>query len=443
MCIRFLVYLRVRLCACSTLFKFAGFCLLLATSGFSTQVIASPSTSIELPLDSDTELSIQVYHASGEYRLLWIPGYATPLSAVEQVAAQLVDLNIEVWHADLLEARFLPKSASNIYKIPEKDIIAIINQASLRNDGKKLFIHAESRATIPVLLALREIQTTGKKLENFGGVILSSPYFYVETPDPGESAQLMPIVSATNLPLYIIQPKNSPRYWQLQQTVPALEKAGSDVFIQVLADIRGRFLFRPDSTVQEIDLTQKFGQLLARGIKLLETINQKSRLSATQKIETIRKAGGKKDRYLQVYKGNPQPPALKLKNLAGNTIDLKKYINRVVLVNFWASWCPPCVEEMPSLQRLSEKLPEDDFIILGVNIAESRTLIEKFLSEQIKIDFPVLLDLDGEVMRQWNVMAFPTSFVIDKQGKIRYALFGSIDWDTPEINKTIKKLVEE
>ena len=409
---------------------------------FSGHLAASPPTIKEIHLDPDTEININVFKTDGKYRLLWIPSFATPLNTVEDVAAQTNQLNIEVWHADFLESRFLPKSASSIYKIPEQDIITVINNATL-DSQKKLFIYVESRAVIPLLIALREMQQSGKLPANFGGVILNSPYFYLETPDPGVDAQIMPVVRVTNLPVYIFQPKNSPRYWQLKETVPALEKSGSDVFVQVLTNIRGRFLFRPDSTQAEVSLTQKFGSYIGRAIKYLETVNGKKRLPNQKNISPIRDAGSKKDRYLKVFKGNPQPPPLSLPNLSGRKLNLKNLSQQVVLVNFWASWCPPCVEEMPSMQRLSEKLPEDAFLILGVNIAESKTVVEKFLSEKIKIDFPILLDSDGEVMRQWNVMAFPTSFVIDKRGKIRYALFGSIEWDTPEIIKTLEKLLDE
>ena len=253
----------------------------------------------------------------------------------------------------------------------------------------------------------------------------------------------MPITEATNLPIYIIQPKDSPRYWQLAQSVPALEKSGSDVFVQVLAGIRGRFSFRQDATPKEDALAQKFGQFIEQAVKHLETVNHKTRIPVKQKVPAIRNAGGKKDRFLKAYRGNTQPPNLALENLSGQKIDLKNLINRVVLVNFWASWCPPCVDEMPSLQRLSKKLPADAFTILGVNIAEEKSTIQKFLTEQVNVDFPVLLDNDGAIMRQWNVMAFPTTFVIDKHGNIRYALFGSIDWDTNEIIKTLQTLLNE
>ena len=420
------------------------FCLLCLSTANAPSAEHDTNTEIfrEIALDSETDITVQIYPANGPHRILWIPAYATPQNAVQDVALQLNQLNIEVWYADLLEARFLPKTSSSIYKIKEKDIISIINVAN-QAPKKKLFVFAESRAVIPALLAIREKQLSEDAFSDFGGVIMNSPYFYVETPKPGVEAQLMPITSATNLPIYIFQPKDSPRFWQLNQSIPALEKSGSDVFVQVLAGIRGRFLFRPDSTPKEDAITQSFGKLIAQAVKYLETVNHKTRRPNKQKVIAIRSAGGKKDRSLQIYQGNPNPPALMLKNLSGRNVDLQKFTNHVVLVNFWASWCPPCVEEMPSLQRLGKKLPEDKFTILGVNIAEDPTTIKNFLSEQVKVDFPILLDGDGNVMRQWNVMAFPTSFVIDKNGKIRYALFGSIDWDTVEIIKTLQTLLDE
>jgi thiol-disulfide isomerase/thioredoxin len=164
-------------------------------------------------------------------------------------------------------------------------------------------------------------------------------------------------------------------------------------------------------------------------------------LSAVPFLVNVRE--GKKDRYLQPYQGVTEPPPLRLPAMDGTTIDLKQFNNQVVLVNFWATWCPPCVHEMPSMQRLSEKLTGDPFVILGVNIAEDQAIVENFLQTKINVDFPILMDNAGIALRQWNVMAFPTSFVIDKQGKIRYALFGSIDWDTAEIINKIETLIKE
>jgi len=403
---------------------------------------AEPSHTESLKLDSETDATLTIYPADGEQLLIWIPSYATPAETVEDIAGQLQQFRVETWYVDLLDARFLPKTGSSIYKIPDNDIFVLMRQAE-KVSGKKIYLYAESRATIPVLQGLRLWQQSSTNDNNFGGVILNSPFFYTETPDPGELAKLMPIVSVTNLPIYILQPDLSPRYWQLKETVPALEASGSDVYVQVLRKIRGRFHFRPDATESETTFTRQFGQVIHRSMQLLNSTSTKTRVATNTALASTPVREGKKDRYLQPYKGSPDPPPLHLSTLNGGIIDLKQFKNHVVLVNFWATWCPPCVHEMPSMQRLSEKLTGDPFEILGVNIAEDQPTVENFLQTKIHVSFPILMDTDGEVLRQWNVMAFPTSFIIDKKGKIRYALFGSIDWDTKEIINKIETLIKE
>ncbi len=395
-----------------------------------------------LELDSETEVTLTIFPADGEQLLIWIPSYATPAESAAEIASQLQQLKVEVWYVDLLEAHFLPKTGSSDYKIPDSDVHALLKHAEkVRN--KKIYLYAESRTTIPAMQGLRLWQQSADNHSNFGGLLLNSPDFYLETPDPGQLAELMPIVGVTNLPIYVLQPELSPRYWQLQETVPALEKSGSDVFVQVLKKMRGRFHFRPDATPAEIQFTGQFGQVIQQSMQLLNSVNNKPRTASTDQLKAVNIREGKKDRYLQPYQGDPEPPSLRLQRLGGATIDLKQFKNQVVLVNFWATWCPPCVHEMPSMQRLSEKLTGDPFEILGVNIAEDKPTVENFLQTKINVDFPILMDIDGHALRQWNVMAFPTSFIIDKQGKIRYALFGSIDWDTAEIINKLELLIKE
>ncbi|WP_455222077.1 TlpA family protein disulfide reductase [Kaarinaea lacus] len=401
-----------------------------------------PPRNETLELDSETEATLTIFPADGEQLLIWIPSYATPAETVTDIASQLQQLRVETWYVDLLEARFLPKAGSSIYKIPDNDILVLLRHAA-KVSSKKIYLYAESRATIPALLGLRLWQQSAANHKIFGGLLLNSPYFYVETPDPGEVAALMPIVSATNLPIYILQPDLSPRYWQLKETVPALEKSGSDVYVQVLRKMRGRFHFRPDATDAETAFARQFGHVIHQSMQLLNSVNDKPRFATSSSLESVAVREGKKDRVLQPYKGTPEPPPLRLSALRGDIIDLKQFKNQVVLVNFWATWCPPCVHEMPSMQRLSEKLTGDPFTILGVNIAEDKPTVENFLQIKINVDFPILMDTDGQALRQWNVMAFPTSFIIDKKGRIRYALFGSIDWDTAEIINKIETLIEE
>jgi thiol-disulfide isomerase/thioredoxin len=135
-------------------------------------------------------------------------------------------------------------------------------------------------------------------------------------------------------------------------------------------------------------------------------------------------------------------PALKLSTLDGAGMDLKQWRGKVVLVNFWAVWCPPCRKEMPSMARLMTKFTGKPFVILGVNEGEGPGEIRAFL-KQVPVNFPILLDNEGEHLKPWQVFAFPTSYVIDKQGRLRLGLFGSIEWDSPDAVSQLEKLLGE
>lgn len=144
-------------------------------------------------------------------------------------------------------------------------------------------------------------------------------------------------------------------------------------------------------------------------------------------------------RDLQVYKGSATPP-LELKDLNGKTHDLKQYRGKVVLINFWATWCPPCRAEMPSMQRLKNKMAGKPFVILAVDMGETEAEVKAYI-RQIKTDFTVLLDKDGRALKAWKVFAFPTSYLVDAQGKIRYGLYGASEWDAPDKVEKITQLM--
>ncbi len=135
-------------------------------------------------------------------------------------------------------------------------------------------------------------------------------------------------------------------------------------------------------------------------------------------------------------------PALSLPGLKGGTTQLEQLRGKVVLVNFWAVWCPPCRKEMPSMGRLAEKLAGKPFSILGINVGETPREIESFL-KQVPVSFPILLDSEGQNLKAWQVFAFPTSYVVDKKGRIRLGLFGSIEWDSPETVEKLEALLTE
>jgi thiol-disulfide isomerase/thioredoxin len=110
-----------------------------------------------------------------------------------------------------------------------------------------------------------------------------------------------------------------------------------------------------------------------------------------------------------------------------------------VLVNFWASWCTPCVREMPSLQRLQEAMNGKPFTLLAINVEEPLNTVWKFAT-RFGIHFPLLLDRDGQTAFDWGIDLYPTSFLIDPQGHIRYVAYGPRQWDNPEMIKVIEVL---
>jgi peroxiredoxin len=134
-------------------------------------------------------------------------------------------------------------------------------------------------------------------------------------------------------------------------------------------------------------------------------------------------------------------PALKLESLKGESFDLKEYQGKVVLVQFWATYCTPCRVEMPSMNKLVKKLEASEipFKILAVNMGESKEEVQKFVDE-VKPEFTILMDTKGENVQAWNVFAAPSNFVIGPKGQVRYTLFGGVEWDSDEIINTLKTL---
>ena len=128
--------------------------------------------------------------------------------------------------------------------------------------------------------------------------------------------------------------------------------------------------------------------------------------------------------------------------MEGKAVDLKDLQGRVLVVNFWATWCEPCRDEMPSLQRLREKLDGRSFDVLAVNYGESREKVLQFLGKE-KVALPVLLDPEMETAKAWGVGGLPMTFLIDAEGRVRYSVFGERDWNAGESLALVEKLLAE
>jgi peroxiredoxin len=143
---------------------------------------------------------------------------------------------------------------------------------------------------------------------------------------------------------------------------------------------------------------------------------------------------------LRPWSGGPTPE-LELQDLAGKEHRLADYRGSVVLVNFWATWCVPCREEMPSIDKLRSSLKGKPFEVLAVNLAEPLSRIEKFVAA-MPLGFPLLRDRDGTVSKAWKAKLLPASFLIGRDGRIRYVAYGELDWSSDAVRARVAELLD-
>ena len=406
-----------------------------------------PLQAMTLTLD-ETEVEVTVIPAQGQpvARLLWLPSEYGVLPQEKQLAEVLARQGVESWLPDLFEAWFLPVAPSSLPQIPADALGTLILQA--RSEGLPLYVVGTDRGALLAVRGWQAAQQQGPLRHS--ALLLINPNLYVATPRPGQSARYWPETERLNAPVYLFQAELSPWRWRLKTLVEKLAKGGSDVFVHLLKQVRDRFYFRPDALPVEKKAAERFPQQIQRAmVRLTPWMTRPRALPAVQvdnptenKAETAapktETQGGQRATLLP-YEGPPLPP-LTLHQLDGTSLDMRALCGKVVLVNFWASWCPPCVHEMPSMTALKKALAQSDFEILAINLAETRAAIEAFLQAH-PVNFPVLMDSEGQAIRQWRIFAYPSSYLLDRQGRIRYAAFGALDWNSPEVQQQIRQLL--
>jgi peroxiredoxin len=145
---------------------------------------------------------------------------------------------------------------------------------------------------------------------------------------------------------------------------------------------------------------------------------------------------------LTAYEERPAAPGLSLPDIDGVVHRLSDYRGKVVIVNFWATWCPPCRREMPSMQRAWKRLRDEGVVFLAVNVGEDVDTIFTFTADY-PADYPLLLDRDSRLIESWPVKGLPTSFVIDPGGRLAYRAIGGREWDSPVLLERIRGLLHE
>ncbi len=150
-------------------------------------------------------------------------------------------------------------------------------------------------------------------------------------------------------------------------------------------------------------------------------------------------AGEESNQTLTALAERPPAPDFSLVDMAGDLHQLSGYRGRVVIVNFWATWCPPCREEMPAMQHAWEQLKQENIAMLAINVGEDEDTIFTFTADY-PVEFPLLLDRSSEVIQRWPVRGLPTTFVVDPQGRLAYRAIGGRHWADPEILALVRAL---
>ncbi|HEY6909654.1 MAG TPA: TlpA disulfide reductase family protein [Myxococcales bacterium] len=185
-----------------------------------------------------------------------------------------------------------------------------------------------------------------------------------------------------------------------------------------------------------IPLDQKRSWVVPRWLKEAFVAFALVAVSAVGISKAVQHFGGKADRARSAVEademdGTPAAP-FKLPTRGGGEVDLSSFRGKPILVNFWATWCPPCREEMPSLTRLAQSFDPQTFEVVTVSVDEGWEPVDRFFSGS-KTQFRVLLDDGAKVSRMYGTTKFPESYLVDKDGKLRLKFVGPRNWMDPNV----------
>ncbi len=430
--------------------KFAARYLLTLLALLAPALWCAPPREERLTLDDGIELSLLTFSARTAETfatLIWAPSehglQQAEIGIAEALARRLAPVGFEVVAPDYFSSYFLPPGASSLDQVAATSLEALLRalrQRHANNGDYRIYLVAADKAAISAMQALRQRQRE-TPLRNTA-LILLNPDVTAGPPAPGEPVRYHPIVAMTNAPIFIAQAEKSPWRLTLLNLQQVLGAGGSDVFVQLLRGVRDRFYFRPDATPAEDEVARRLPAIIIRAIRLLEPhIGQPRHVVSPAEVGAKKQAEHGGERRLQPYEGS-QERTLTLPDLNGNIRSLESWRGKVVLLNFWASWCPPCVHEIPSMVALKKRLADSPFEIVAVNLGETREEVLAFLQRR-PVNFPVLLDRRSEAARAWRINAYPTTFIIDKAGDIRFALAGGHDWTDATTVELLRQLLDE
>ena len=139
-----------------------------------------------------------------------------------------------------------------------------------------------------------------------------------------------------------------------------------------------------------------------------------------------------------------QAPDFSLDDMDGEQHSLRDYRGKVIMLNFWATWCPPCRREIPSMESIYQDMGDKGFVVLGVNQFETPDYVFAYMGQlSVFPTFPILFDSDSRISERYAVKGLPTTLLINRQGEVVYRAAGGRDFDHPEVRAIVEKLLAE
>jgi len=388
--------------------------------------------------NNGNEIIVQESSGSSSLLVIWLDDHVEDRPMYENMLTAINQENITLWRANLVESYFIPRSSENIRNLSGDGVEALI-QAALKQTSKQIIIASYERTPVPILRGIRQWQLNNHSESRFLGSILFYPNLFGPPPLAGEDPILDPIVSATNYPLVIYQPDSGSQRLRLNMVLQALWQAGSPAIGYLVPGVRDWFFMgETDHGKGDINATAAIPNQFFQFAKILQSLPkpEKALIKKTERIQ------GSAVQSLVKYDNKRKTPDFKLLDFKSKQLIQSEFLGKVTLLNFWATWCPPCVEEVPSLNRLQKRYLNKPFELISIDYREQEEQLQQFM-EKIEVDFPILMDITGQTSLNWKVFSFPSSFIIDKKGNIRYSANRAIDWDTEDVWIVIDELLNE
>ena len=396
-----------------------------------------------LPLEGDTLAmhTIAQPQADGSHVFLFFGDpSAQPNNGDALVMQHLAQANPRsaVWYIDTPDALFMERDRVAMRNHSGDFVPPVLSQLS--RQFASITLVAMDVTGVPLLRGLRQwqAQASAEDRARLSQVVLLYPSLYVNTPVAGRERVLFPIARHTALPITIVQPDLGAQAGSIDETIQALRQGGSLVRLERVAD-----------TTDGIYKFQNIRAMSAHTARLLG--------DAETAMRSERQKQGFEVAALPPYDASTEPQStiatgltaldgsvtlqdIRLTDISGKAVNLKRdYAGKALLLTFWATWCPHCVEEIPSMNRALAQLDKERFAIVSVSYKDTEAIMNAF-RKKVPMDFPVLMDRDGQVSKAWKVYAFPSSFLIDRTGRVRYSINTGAVWDAPDMLEKLREI---